>query len=240
MTKPLTKFTDVRGTICIAQVGIEIPYAIGNIHYGKSSLDDISLYDTFTMIVVKGTSTIKSKKSNVTLEADTCHTFYADDEIESVEMSTSCLYIIISHEKLAEDNQLEKSFSKNTSVQDCKVHHNNPQEVDYDYCMKNVQRIFYLKDIKEGKNRGGHAHKYCQQGLIALEGKFSVLLEDGTEEKKIVLNDPKDMLYVAPYIFASESEFSKDAVCLVIASHRYDRTSYIDYLSELKEIKREI
>jgi len=98
-----------------------------------------------------------------------------------------------------------------------------------------VKRIFYLYDIPGGKSRGAHAHKLCQQFLVAASGSFEVQLDDGIEKKTIILNQPYKGLYVPPGIWASEINFSSGAICLVMTSNKFDEDDYIrDYQDFLK------
>jgi hypothetical protein len=92
------------------------------------------------------------------------------------------------------------------------------------------QRLFYLYDIPGGASRGAHAHKECHQFLIAASGSFEVLLDDGHIQRIVQLNRPDMGLHIPPMIWASEINFSSGAICLVLASHKYDATDYIrDY-----------
>lgn len=94
----------------------------------------------------------------------------------------------------------------------------------------NIERIFYLYDIPGGEDRGAHAHKHCEQFLIAASGSFEVLLDDGTSQKTILLNRPYYGLYIPPLIWASEINFSSGSICLVLTSRKYDAEDYIrDY-----------
>ena len=93
-----------------------------------------------------------------------------------------------------------------------------------------VKRIFYLYDIPGGESRGAHAHKQCQQFLVAASGSFEVQLDDGIEKKTVMLNQPYKGLYVPPGIWASEINFSSGAICLVMTSDKFDENDYIrDY-----------
>jgi hypothetical protein len=92
------------------------------------------------------------------------------------------------------------------------------------------QRIFYLYDIPGGASRGAHAHKECHQFLIAASGSFEVLLDDGRIQRIVQLNRPDMGLHIPPMIWASEINFSSGAICLVLASHKYDAADYMrDY-----------
>ncbi len=99
--------------------------------------------------------------------------------------------------------------------------HNN-REIPFD-----VKRIFYLYDIPAGESRGAHAHFTCHQFLVAASGSFEILLDDGNTKRQVMLNKPYMGLYIPPMIWASEINFSSGAICLVLASHCYDKKDYI-------------
>jgi len=96
----------------------------------------------------------------------------------------------------------------------------------------NIQRIYYLYDIPGGETRGGHAHKELYQFLVAASGSFEVLLNDGTEKKRIRLNRPNYGLLIVPGIWRELIEFSSGAICLVIASKKFDEQDYIRKYSD--------
>ena len=109
----------------------------------------------------------------------------------------------------------------------------NNEHVPFD-----VNRIFYLYDIPGGEDRGAHAHKECHQFLVAASGSFEVQLDDGKVKKTVLLNQPYKGLHIPPGIWASEVNFSSGAVCLVLASHKYNENDYIrDYNKFLEHIK---
>ena len=99
-----------------------------------------------------------------------------------------------------------------------------------------MERVFYLYAVPSGEKRGAHAHKICHQFLIAVSGQLEVEVDDGTERRNLILDRPSFGLYIPPRIWASEVNFSSDAVCLVVASHRYDPDDYIRDYSEFKKI----
>lgn len=101
----------------------------------------------------------------------------------------------------------------------------NSVEIPFD-----VKRIFYIYDIPGGESRGAHAHRECHQLLIAASGSFEVLLDDGKIQRIVQLNRPYQGLHIPPMIWASEINFSSGAICLVLASHKYEAGDYIrDY-----------
>ncbi len=90
-----------------------------------------------------------------------------------------------------------------------------------------IKRIFYLYDIPGGESRGAHAHKACQQFLIAASGSFEVMLDDGKVKRQVLLNRPFYGLHVPAGIWASEVNFSSGAICLVLASEFYEEADYV-------------
>lgn len=98
-----------------------------------------------------------------------------------------------------------------------------------------VRRVYYLYDIPGGESRGAHAHKELKQLVIAASGSFDVVLDDGNVKRTITLNRPYQGLLIVPGIWRELINFSSGAVCLVLASHKYDEKDYIrDYSNFLK------
>ncbi|MDD2964047.1 MAG: FdtA/QdtA family cupin domain-containing protein [Bacteroidales bacterium] len=93
-----------------------------------------------------------------------------------------------------------------------------------------VRRVFYIYDIPGGEDRGAHAHMTCHQFLVAVSGSFEIELDDGRLKRTVVLNRPYFGLHIPPGIWSAEKGFSSGAVCLVLASEKYDEADYIrDY-----------
>lgn len=93
-----------------------------------------------------------------------------------------------------------------------------------------IRRIFYLYDVPGGSTRAGHALKTCQQFLISLSGAFDVLLDDGSERRRVHLNRSHYGLYVTPLTWRELDNFSSNSVCLVLASEPYEEGGYFrDY-----------
>jgi len=90
-----------------------------------------------------------------------------------------------------------------------------------------VRRIYYLYDIPGGEDRGGHAHKELHQLIVAASGSFNVLLDDGHNKKIVTLNRPDYGLMILPGIWRELLEFSSGAICLVLASRKYDEDDYM-------------
>ena len=108
----------------------------------------------------------------------------------------------------------------------------NSNEIPFD-----IKRIFYIYDIPSGEERGAHAHKECHQLLIAASGSFEIEINDGKTKRTVMLNRPNLGLHIPPGIWAGEKGFSSGAICLVMASHKYDDKDYIRDYSEFLKYK---
>jgi hypothetical protein len=99
----------------------------------------------------------------------------------------------------------------------------------------NVERVYYLYDVPGGETRGGHAHYELSQLIVAASGSFDIILDDGKNKKTVHLNRPYYGLLVVPGIWRELINFSSGAICLVLASHKYNEVDYIrdynDYMS---------
>ena len=85
-----------------------------------------------------------------------------------------------------------------------------------------IARVYYLYGMPEGTERGGHAYTQLEQVLIAIAGRFDVVLTDGVVEEVHRLDRPDRGLYLAPGAWRTLRSFTPDAICLVLASRHYD------------------
>lgn len=138
---------------------------------------------------------------------------------------------------------------KNNSVYDCSIFelpqvHNksgnitaieNNKDIPFE-----IKRIYYLYDIPGGEDRGAHGHKKLQQFIIAASGSFDVTIDDGVNKRTFSLNHPNRALHLVSGMWRELSNFSSGAICLVLASEKYDEKDYIreyhDFI-EFKQIK---
>ena len=93
-----------------------------------------------------------------------------------------------------------------------------------------IKRVYYLYDVPSDAFRGGHAHKNLIQFMIALSGSFEVKIDDGSNNKKVMLNKPNQGLLIPTGIWREMDNFSAGSVCLVLASEFFDESDYFrDY-----------
>jgi len=101
-----------------------------------------------------------------------------------------------------------------------------------------VQRVFYTYDLSATIRRGEHAHRSLEEVLICVSGSFDVYLDDGFNKNVYHLNTPTQGLYIPPFVWGTQTNFSEGAVCLVLASQPYDEHDYFrNYKDFLKYVK---
>ena len=98
------------------------------------------------------------------------------------------------------------------------------------------QRFFVVHSVPDLQVRGEHAHKELHEFVVALKGsvKINILNNDG--EREFLLNDPTMGLHIPPKTWRTLSEYSADAILLVLASDKYDADDYIRDLDEFKSL----
>jgi hypothetical protein len=101
-----------------------------------------------------------------------------------------------------------------------------------------VKRVFFLHAVPEGGSRGGHAHHNLHQMMIAITGKFDVILDDGITNAVFRLDRPTVGLYVPPMIWREMKNFSANAINLVLASLPYSAEDYIRDRGEFERLSR--
>jgi hypothetical protein len=79
----------------------------------------------------------------------------------------------------------------------------------------------------DGQTRGGHRHTYTRQALIAMNGTVSIYMNDGVTQETIELISPNQCLLVEPKDWHNMT-FGPSAILMVLSSHTYDRSEYID------------
>lgn len=95
-------------------------------------------------------------------------------------------------------------------------------------CPFEVKRLFWVYNGDDGESRGGHAHRECEQVLIAIQGsvKVTVMEPERMHSEHLRLDDPAQALYVPAGHFV-DYRLRAGAVLLVLCSHGYDPEEYI-------------
>jgi dTDP-3-amino-3,4,6-trideoxy-alpha-D-glucose transaminase len=90
-----------------------------------------------------------------------------------------------------------------------------------------VHRAYYIRDVPIGETRGGHGHRQLRQCFICLRGGFTLTLNGGGHQETHRLDEPSLAAVVGPGCWRDLSDFSDDAVVVVLASDEYDEADYI-------------
>ena len=95
-----------------------------------------------------------------------------------------------------------------------------------------VTRVYWIYDVPQGEERGKHANKVSYQYLVAVSGSIDVCLEDVNGRRHYHLDSKSEGLLVPPATWNELSNFSSDAVLMVLASHSYCPQTYINSYEE--------
>ena len=134
---------------------------------------------------------------------------------------------------------------KNTTISDLKIIQISKIKdvrgtlsvIEKDVLPFSFKRVYYLYDVPSDAYRGGHSHKEQQEFLIALSGSFEVVLDDGEQRKKVLLNKPNIGLLIPFGIWRELENFSSGSVCLVISSGEFEEADYIRDYEAFKKSK---
>ena len=102
-----------------------------------------------------------------------------------------------------------------------------------------IQRVYWIHSVPQGEERGKHSNKVSSEYVIAVNGSVEITLEDKNGRTTHLLDAKDKGLLIPPDTWDEIRNFSPDAVLLVLASHSYDESTYINSYEEfLKHIGR--
>lgn len=103
-----------------------------------------------------------------------------------------------------------------------------------------VKRMFYTYNVGSTDVRGEHAHKICEQFLIALHGSLNVIVDNGETREEYTLDSPSHGLHLPAGCWGIEYKHSADCVLLVLASRAYEAEDYIRDYNTFLEYRRSL
>lgn len=101
-----------------------------------------------------------------------------------------------------------------------------------------VKRMFYTYGVNSNNVRGEHAHKVCEQFLIAVAGSLHVIIDDGDKREEYVLDNAREGLHLPSGCWGIQYKHSPDCVLLVLASHSYSAEDYIRNYDDFLRYKK--
>ena len=97
------------------------------------------------------------------------------------------------------------------------------------------KRAFFIYDVPKNQTRGNHANIKTKFVMVAINGSVDIIVSNGFNQKTFTLNDPTKGLFLDSNTWKTMKNFSKNAVLLIIADTKYDKTEYITDYAEFKE-----
>lgn len=99
-----------------------------------------------------------------------------------------------------------------------------------------IERCHWIYDVPGGGGREGHAYRKNEEFIIALSGSFDVIANNGSEEVLFRLDRSYKGLYLPAMNWRELTNFSTNAVVLVLSSTPYDEN---DYILDIEEFMKE-
>ncbi len=98
-----------------------------------------------------------------------------------------------------------------------------------------VRRTF-LVEASAGEMRGDHAHRVCQQLLVAVSGEITIKATEGKTETTHHLTNSTSGLVIPAMVWATQHYLSSESRLLVICDQLFDESDYIRDYSEFISI----
>ena len=98
-------------------------------------------------------------------------------------------------------------------------------------------RVFLVYGVTSNQVRGEHAHRRCEQFLVAVNDSLSVVVDDGHKRTEVQLTSPNIGLYLPPMVWGIQYKFNPESVLMVLASRPYEADDYIRDYDEFLRLK---
>jgi dTDP-4-dehydrorhamnose 3,5-epimerase-like enzyme len=99
-----------------------------------------------------------------------------------------------------------------------------------------VARVFWIFDVPADKQRGGHAHKACQQFMVCSSGSVSLEISDGNTSRVLALEEGM-AVHVPPAIFVTVQFGRPGSILTVFCDQPYIVNDYIRDLGTLNSFR---
>ena len=102
-----------------------------------------------------------------------------------------------------------------------------------------VKRIYFITQPQGEKLTGSHCHlKYEDELFIQLQGKSTIVLDDGHGLEEIELVGPKQAVYVPVRVWHHFKNLSDDSIIVALSSTNYDpsRSDYCENYQEFQQL----
>lgn len=102
-----------------------------------------------------------------------------------------------------------------------------------------IKRIFCVRNVGEGQERGTHATKKTKLVLVPLTGACEVEVDTGSKKEIFYMDSPSRGLYIDEMIWRTMRNFTPDCVMMAMADQIFDPENetydnYEEFISALK------
>lgn len=98
-----------------------------------------------------------------------------------------------------------------------------------------IKRIYYITGVESGQKRGFHAHRDLQQYIFCPYGAVEVLLDNGQQTEKVMLDHPAKAIVITGCLWRELLWMKADSVICVAASDYYVEDDYIRDYNDFKK-----
>jgi dTDP-4-dehydrorhamnose 3,5-epimerase-like enzyme len=101
------------------------------------------------------------------------------------------------------------------------------------------RRIFWVKGVPKGSERGFHAHRTGNQLLFCLTGSIQLTLKTHSGQESLVLSEESPGVWMKNMVWGEQKFLTDDAVLLVFASNEFDEGAYLRDFNEFLELSKQ-
>lgn len=95
-----------------------------------------------------------------------------------------------------------------------------------------TKRIYCISNVPSDSIRGAHAHKELKQIFFAVLGSFTLKVTDGNKTDQVKVSSRSTGYFLPSGLWRELSDFSQDAICLVLASEHFGEKDYLKDMSD--------
>lgn len=99
-----------------------------------------------------------------------------------------------------------------------------------------IKRVYIISKADINKPRGFHAHKKTRQVLFCIQGSIKLVLDDGENKRRTILNKPEIGVFIDKMVWHEMHDFKKNTILLVLASLKFNPKDYIRDYKQFKKI----
>lgn len=102
-----------------------------------------------------------------------------------------------------------------------------------------INRIFYIFDVPEGKDRANHACMNASTVFFALAGSVRLSMETDGDAFEYLLDSKSKAVFAPQASWIKAYDFSYDAVLVGLSNRRYEECQYINDYNKYQKMLRE-